>query len=92
MPVWDQLATDQFDPWQVVPRQEFTSNSCLLISAVFVIVSCVGCHKGSNCLPFVVILRKIRRKKTITFNIISILLCYGKCYILISNWKLDNKV
>ena len=24
MPVWEQLATDQFDPWQVVPRQVFT--------------------------------------------------------------------
>ena len=24
IPVWEQLATDQFDPWQVVPRQVCT--------------------------------------------------------------------
>ena len=34
---------DQFDPWQVVPRQVFTPHSCLLISTAFVIVSRVGC-------------------------------------------------
>ena len=43
MPVWKQLATEQFDPWQVVPRQVFTHYSCLLISTAFVVVSCVGC-------------------------------------------------
>ena len=26
IPVWEQLATGQFDPWQVVPRQVFTLN------------------------------------------------------------------
>ena len=34
---------DQFDPWQVVPRQVFTPFSCLLISTAFVSVSRVGC-------------------------------------------------
>ena len=29
IPVWEQLATDQFDPWQVVPIQVFTSYSSL---------------------------------------------------------------
>ena len=29
---------DQFDPWQVVPRQVFTTYSRLLISTVFVVV------------------------------------------------------
>ena len=43
-PVWEQLATDQFDPWQVVPRQVFTVYSRLLISNVFAVVSRVGCH------------------------------------------------
>ena len=40
---WEQLATDQFDPWQVVPRQVFTPFSRLLISTAFVVASCVGC-------------------------------------------------
>ena len=43
IPVWEQAATDQFDLWQVVPRQVFTPYSHLLISTVFVVVSCVGC-------------------------------------------------
>ena len=43
MPVWEQLATDQFDPWQVVPRQVFKPCSRLLISTAFVVVSRVGC-------------------------------------------------
>ena len=43
IPVWDQLATDQFDPWQVVPRQVFTLYSRLLISTAFVVASRVGC-------------------------------------------------
>ena len=44
IPVWEQLVTDQFDPWQVVPRQVFnTAYSRLLISTVFVVVSRVGC-------------------------------------------------
>ena len=34
---------DQFDPWQYVPRQVFTSYFRLLISTVFVVVSHVGC-------------------------------------------------
>ena len=37
------LATDQFDPWQVAPRQVFTPYSRLLISTVFDVVSRVGC-------------------------------------------------
>ena len=36
-------STDQFDPWQVVPRQAFTPYSRLLISAEFVVVSRVSC-------------------------------------------------
>ena len=43
IPVWEQLAMDQFDPLQVVPRQVFTPYSCLLISVAFVVVSHVGC-------------------------------------------------
>ena len=41
-PVWEQLAMDQFDPWQVIPRQVFTPYSRLLISTAFVVVSRVG--------------------------------------------------
>ena len=26
IPIWEQLATDQFDPWQFVPRQVFIPN------------------------------------------------------------------
>ena len=43
LPVWEQLAMDQFDPWQVVPRQVFTPYSHLLISTEFVFVSRIGC-------------------------------------------------
>ena len=43
IPVWEQLAMDQFDPWQVVPRQVFTPYSHLLISTVIVVVSHIGC-------------------------------------------------
>ena len=42
IPVWEQLATDQFDPWQVVPEQVFIPYSCLLISTAFVFFSRVG--------------------------------------------------
>ena len=43
MSVWEQLATGQFDLWQVVPRQVFTSYFRLFISTVFVVVSRSGC-------------------------------------------------
>ena len=43
IPVYEQLSTDQFDPWQFVPRQVFTPYSRLFISTAFVIVSPVGC-------------------------------------------------
>ena len=43
IPVWEQLATDQTDPWQVVPRQIFTPYDCLLISVAFVVICRVGC-------------------------------------------------
>ena len=43
IPVWEQLATDHFDPWQVVPRQVFTPYDCLLSSVAFVALCCVGC-------------------------------------------------
>ena len=34
---------DQIDQWQVVPRQVFTPNECLLISLAFVVPCSVGC-------------------------------------------------
>ena len=34
---------DQFDSWQVVPRQVFTPSSNLLISTAFVVASRLGC-------------------------------------------------
>ena len=46
IPVWEQLATDHFDSWQVVSRQVFTPYSRLLISTAFAVVSRVtrvGC-------------------------------------------------
>ena len=43
IPVWEQLTTDQFDPWYVVPRQEFTPYFRRLISTAVVVVSRVGC-------------------------------------------------
>ena len=43
IPVWEQLATDQNDPWQVVPSQVFTPYDCLLISVAFAILCRVGC-------------------------------------------------
>ena len=43
IPVWEQLATDQADPWQVVPRQVFTLYDCLLISVAFVVLCHVDC-------------------------------------------------
>ena len=43
IPVWEQLVTDQTDPWQVVPRQVFTPYDCLLISGAFVALCSVGC-------------------------------------------------
>ena len=41
--VWEQLAKDQFDPWQAIPRQVFTPYSRLLISTASVVVSRFGC-------------------------------------------------
>ena len=43
IPVWEQLATDQSDPWQVVPRQVFTPYDYLFISVAFVLLRRVGC-------------------------------------------------
>ena len=43
IPVWEQFATDQTDPWQVVPRQVFTPFDCLLLSVAFVVLCRVGC-------------------------------------------------
>ena len=42
IPVQEQLATDQTDPWQVVSRQVFTPYDCLLISVAFVVLCRVG--------------------------------------------------
>ena len=41
--VLEQFATDQFDPWQIVPRQVFTPYSRLLVSTSFVVVSRIDC-------------------------------------------------
>ena len=41
IPVWEQLATDQNDPWEVFPRQVFTTY--LSISVAFVVLCRVGC-------------------------------------------------
>ena len=41
--ITEEFATDQTDPWQVVPRQVFTPYNRLLISTAFVVVSRVGC-------------------------------------------------
>ena len=44
MPFWKQFATDQTDPWQVVPRQAFTPyDTALKISVAFVVLCRVGC-------------------------------------------------
>ena len=43
IPVWKQLATDQTDPWQVVPRQVFTPYDSLFISVASVVICGVGC-------------------------------------------------
>ena len=37
------MSWNNFDPWQVVPRQVFIPYSHLLISTALVVVSCVGC-------------------------------------------------
>ena len=51
MPVWEQLATDQTDPWQVVPWQVFTPNDCLLISnsVVFAVLCSTGLSLDNWC-------------------------------------------
>ena len=41
--MWEQLATDQTDPWQAVPRQVFSAYDCLLISVAFVVLCRGGC-------------------------------------------------
>ena len=43
IPVWEQLATDQLDPWQIVPRWVFAPSSSLLVSTAFIVVGRVGC-------------------------------------------------
>ena len=43
IPVWEQLATDQTDPWQVAPIQEVTPFDCLLSPVAFVVLCSVGC-------------------------------------------------
>ena len=49
IPVWEQLATDQTDLWQVVPRQVFTSYDCLLISVAVVVLCHAGLPLGNRC-------------------------------------------
>ena len=43
VPVWEQLATDQTDPWQVVRRQVFTPYDYSLTSIAFVVLCRVSC-------------------------------------------------
>ena len=50
IPIWEQLATDQFDPWQGAPRKVFTPYFRLLISTAFVDVSRVGCLEVTGVL------------------------------------------
>ena len=50
IPIWEQLARNQFDPSQVVSRQVFTLYSHLLISTAFVVVNRVGCFGVSGVL------------------------------------------
>ena len=59
IPVWEQLATDQTDPWQFVPRQVFTPYDCLLISVAFVVLSRVGCLWGTG-VKFLILLSNLR--------------------------------
>ena len=47
--LWEQLATDQCDPSQVVPRQVFSPYSRMLISTAFVVISRVCCLGGNLC-------------------------------------------
>ena len=68
MPVWEQLSTDRFDPWQVVPRQVFTPYSRLLISTAFVVVSHVGCpgvtgEEPLSCVNMVTKVQHARSKR-----------------------------
>ena len=42
---------DQFDPWQVVPRQVFTRYDCLLISVAFVVLCRVDCLWVTSVFP-----------------------------------------
>ena len=49
--VWEQLATDQFYPCLVVPRQVFTPFSRLLISTALVVVSRVGFREVTGVQP-----------------------------------------
>ena len=46
--MWEQLATNQFDPWQVVPRQVLTPYYRLLISTVFIVVCHAGCLRATS--------------------------------------------
>ena len=61
IPVREQLATDKFDPWQVVatvktdpwqvvPRQVYTPYDCLSISVAFVVLCRIGCLWVTVCL------------------------------------------
>ena len=59
IPGWEQLATDQTDPWQFVPRQVFTPYDCLLISVAFVVLSRVGCLWGTG-VKFLILLSNLR--------------------------------
>ena len=73
IPVWEQLATDQFDPWQVFPRQVFIPYSRLLISAVFVVVNRVGCLgvTGEAISGYETIVRSLERYFTIKYFILT---------------------
>ena len=77
IPVWEQLATDQFDPWQVVPRQVFTSYSRLSISTACVVINRVGCVGVTEVMQVVETLTcigRLRKSGGQQIDIISLLL------------------
>ena len=57
MPVWEQLATDQF-----VPRQIFTLYDYLLISEAFIVHCRVGCPCVTGVFIFMFKLRHAKEK------------------------------
>ena len=67
MPIWEQLATDQTDPWQVVPRHVFLS----------VDFNCVCCcqtrslSRGNRCATW---LKQSFNNETTTEDVIQLMI------------------